>query len=74
MYRRLFFLYVWAEPPDAAGQPAVWRYRLEDAITHEQRLFSRLSALEQYFHGEVQPGSAELEIPSAGLDTRTGGA
>ncbi len=44
-YRHLYFLYVWTEPRDDATLPPLLRYRLEDAATHEQYLFSQVDQL-----------------------------
>jgi hypothetical protein len=47
-YRRLYFLYAWVEPhADASARP-VWRYRVEDATTHEQHLFGELRGLLEF--------------------------
>ncbi|GEM_PF-6618683 len=49
-YRHLYFLYVWTEPRDDATLPPLVRYRLEDAATHEQYLFSQTDQLMAFLH------------------------
>ncbi|CAG0944102.1 hypothetical protein ANRL1_01588 [Anaerolineae bacterium] len=62
-YRQLYFLYVWAEPHDDAASPPVWRYRLEDALTHEQHVFSELRALVEFLrtHERQSPREPQRE-------------
>jgi hypothetical protein len=73
-YRCLYFLCVWAEPDDHAAAPPVWRYRLENVATREQRLFSQLSALVEFLRNTCKSvsGSAYRTVPYAG-DARVHG-
>ena len=62
-YRHLYFLYVWAEPHDDAASLPVWRYRLEDAATHEQHLFGDVRALMEFLrtHEHKSPREPQRE-------------
>ncbi len=47
-YRLVYLVYRWREPRGDPTLPPVWRYRVEDAVTHEQHLFGEFSALVEF--------------------------
>jgi hypothetical protein len=51
-YRHLYFLFVWQEPHTDPSAPPDWRYRIEDAHTHEQHLFTELKNLLNFLERE----------------------
>ncbi len=59
MYRQLYFLYAWIEPGDPTlATPPMWRYRIENAQTHEQHAFRELRALVEFLEraqATIQP-------------------
>lgn len=56
-YRHLYFLYVWQEPHTDPTMPPDWRYRAEDARTHEQYLFTEPAALLKFLELEEKNSS-----------------
>ncbi|MCX7840196.1 MAG: hypothetical protein N2559_12190 [Anaerolineae bacterium] len=69
-YRHLYFLYVWNEPCNDATQPALWRYRLEDATTREKHLFSALDKLITFLQEQEQTrGLSTADQQCEGSDT-----
>jgi len=51
--RSAYLLTLWRERPARSGQPAVWRFSLEDVQTRERRGFADLDALTAFLKSQM---------------------
>ncbi len=60
---RAYLLRLWREHGLDSAQASVWRYSLEDPLTHQRRGFDSLEALTTFLQNQItsMPESAERE-------------
>ena len=51
--RFVHLLTMWRERPAQPGQPALWRFSLEDPRTHQRRGFADLEALTAFLRAQM---------------------
>ena len=49
-----YILRVWQERPESAGQPAVWRFSLQDTREHQRVGFGSLDQLTAFLESQME--------------------